>query len=597
MSKQSELVKMFSTAAKILDLKEDGGGGFRAISFNKVARLLKDGEVDVEKVHEEGGAKLLEKQKGIGKSSAAMIAEFIETGRSTDYDELAASVPAGLVPMFDLPGLGPKTIKLLWQEREIESVGDLKAAIDEGGLSDIKGLGAKKIQQMADAIELHKKAAGRRGIWKVSPVADDLLHTLRSLVGVAEAEAAGSLRRRQETCKDVDLIAKLKPEADPDAVTTQFAELPIVEKVVVRGPTKCSVLVADGLQVDLRIVPAMHWGATLMHFTGSKEHNKRLRNLAIEKKLTLNDWGLYKADEWEATERKPGVAPVGVKPVAAATEAEIYKKLGLAWVPPELREDRGEVELAADNKLPKLVTADDLRGDLHTHTVASDGRNTIEEMAEAAKELGYAFLGITDHSKSQVIANGLDADRLLRHVETIRGVNDSVKGIELLAGCEVDILADGRMDYGDDVLRELDFCVGSPHVALRQDRAKSTDRLLRAIENPYVTIIGHPTGRYINKREGLSPDFDKLFAAAAANGTAMEINASYPRLDLSDTLARRAKAAGVTLSINTDAHSTDGLHGMRGGLDQARRAGLEAADVLNTFTKAKLLKFIAAKRA
>ena len=282
--------------------------------------------------------------------------------------------------------------------------------------------------------------------------------------------------------------------------------------------------------------------------------------------------------------------------MAAGTETAVYAALGMAWVPPELREDRGEVRLALDDALPALITQADLRGDLHTHTVASDGRATIEEMAEAAKALGYAYLGITDHSPSQAIANGLDAHRLLRHAETIRGLNEKIDGIELLAGSEVDILADGRLDYEDAVLAELDFCVASPHVALRQDRHKATDRLLRAIEHPLVTILGHPTGRYINKRDGLAPDFDRLFKAAAETGTALEINASYPRLDLSDLLARRAKAAGVTLSINTDAHSTDGLHGMRGGLDQARRAGLGADDVLNALPLDRLRAFIAAKR-
>jgi DNA polymerase (family 10) len=591
MSKQAELVKLFDTAAKILDLK--GEVPFKAISFQKVARLLKDGEVDVEAAYAAGE---LEKVKGIGKSSAEMIREYLDTGRSTDYDELAASIPAGLVPMFALPGMGPKTIKLLWEERDVKSVEELAAAIDGGKLKGVKGIGPKKIEQLKEAIDLAKKAGGRRGIWQIEPVAEGLVKAVASLVGVAEAQAAGSLRRRQETCKDLDIIAKLEPEADGDAVTGAFAAFGEVEKVLVRGPTKCSVLVADGLQVDLRCIPPQHFGAALIHFTGSKDHNKRIRGLALDKEQTLNEWGLYKSIDWEKAERKAGFPPDNVKPVASETEAAVYEALGLVWVPPELREDRGEVEQAAADELPALIEAADLRADLHTHTVASDGRASIEEMAEAAKALGHVVLGITDHSKSQAIANGLDADRLMKHVEAIRGVNERVRGITLLAGSEVDILADGSLDYPDDVLRELDFCVASPHVALRQDREKSTARLLRAIDNKYVTIIGHPTGRYINKRPGLSPDMAKIFQAAAASGTALEINASYPRLDLSDNHARQAKAAGVMLSINTDAHSTDGLQGARGGIDVARRAGLTKGDVLNTRTPKQILDFIAKKR-
>ena len=591
MSQQAELVKLFATAAKILDLK--GEVPFKAIAFQKVARLLKEGDVDVVAAHAEGR---LEKVGGIGKSSADMIREYLDTGRSTDYDELAASVPAGLVPMLDLAGLGPKTVKLLWQERDVKSVEELAAAIDRGDLEGVRGIGTKKIAQIKEAIELSRRAGERRGIWEIEPIAESLLDAVRSLVGVDAAEAAGSLRRRAETCKDVDLIAKLKPGADGDQVTAEFAEFGEIEKVLVRGPTKCSALVAGGLQVDLRVIPPVHWGAALIHFTGSKDHNKRIRGLALDAGRTLNEWGLYESADWERAERKPGFPPENVKPLASSTEADVYAGLGMAWVPPELREDRGEVERALSGDLPALIELADLRADLHAHTVASDGQATIEEMAEAARALGHTTLGITDHSKSQAIANGLSIERLLHHVEAVRGVAAKLMGITLLVGSEVDILADGSLDYPDEVLRELDFCVASPHSALRQDREKATARILRAIDNKHVTIIGHPTGRYINRRDGLPLDMAKIAAAAAASGTALEINASYPRLDLNEAHARQAAAAGVTLSINTDAHSTEGLAGARGGIDVARRAGLTKADVLNARTPDEILKFIKAKR-
>ncbi|MEM8872842.1 MAG: DNA polymerase/3'-5' exonuclease PolX [Planctomycetota bacterium] len=591
MSKNAELAKLFETAAKILDLKNDNP--FKAIAFNKVARLLKDGDVDAEKAYADGK---LEKTKGIGGSSADMIREYLDTGKSTDFEELKASIPEGLIPMFDLPGMGPKTIKLLWDERNITSIGKLSTAIERGKLKGVKGIGPKKIEGFKDAIAMAKRGGERRGIWKVLAVADELLEAGRGLEGVLEAEAAGSLRRRRETVKDVDLIARVADDADGSAITAAFAKLDVVKKVLVQGPTKCSVLVGDDLQVDLRIIPEKHYGAALIHFTGSKEHNVALRGIANDKGLTLNDWGLYETKKWEKADRKPGLPPADVEPVASANEGDVYAALDMTWIAPELREDRGEVQKAQADELPDLLELKDLRGDLHTHTVASDGRATIEEMAEAAKALGHKYLAITDHSKSSVIANGLDADRLLHHIDTIHEINKKIDGIEMLAGSEVDILADGTLDYPDDVLEKLDWVVASPHTALKQDRAKATARIIAAIENPNVCVIGHPTGRYINKREGLPLDLDAVFEACKATGCALEINASYPRLDLGDVPARKAAAAGVMLVINTDAHGTDGLSGLQPGIDVARRAGLEKKHVLNTRTWKQLKVWLDKKR-
>jgi DNA polymerase (family 10) len=348
--------------------------------------------------------------------------------------------------------------------------------------------------------------------------------------------------------------------------------------------------------VDLRIVPAENFGAALLYFTGSKEHGVKIRGLALDHGMTLNEWGLYKLADHEKAEKKTGEPPK-LKPLASKTEADIYKKLGMVYVEPELREDRGEVEASLAGKLPKLVELSDINGDLHSHTIASDGVGTIEEMIEAAIAKGYKFLGITDHSKSQVIANGLSAERLLKHVKNIRRIGESYRRqIRLFAGCEVDILPDGTMDYQDEILAELDFVIGSPHISLKQDERKATDRLKRAIENRYVNIIGHPTGRLINSREGLPVRFDELFPLAVKNSTAMEINAGYPRLDLNETHARAAINAGVMLSINTDAHSTGGLDGMIFGINVARRGWVTRKSVLNCMGVAELEALFAEKR-
>ncbi len=393
----------------------------------------------------------------------------------------------------------------------------------------------------------------------------------------------------------VALVCAVKNPAAGESVSAAFVKFPLVQRILGQGPTKASVLTTKAMQVDLRIVPAENFGAALQYFTGSKDHNTRLRGLAQEKKMTLNEWGLYKLDEYDRSEKKTGFPPKA-KPVASKTEEDIYRALGLEWMEPVLREDRGEIDAARAGKLPKIVQLKDIRGDLHSHTVASDGQATIEQMAQGAKNLGYEFLAITDHSKTQAIANGLSAERLIQHVKEIRRVSDQLKGITLLAGCEVDILADGRLDFEDAILAELDFVVASPHVALKQDAAKATDRLLRAIENRYVNVIGHPTGRIIFGREGLPLNFARIFKAAADSGTALEINAAFPRLDLNDSNAHGALAAGVKLSINTDAHGVEGFGEMQFGIYVAQRAWATAGDVINCMKLAQLKAFIHRKR-
>ena len=585
-----ELAAMFATMARVLDLKE--GGGFRAISFNKVSRALDEMPADVKAVHDDGGEKALAKLDGIGKSSAKIIADYIGEGRSVDYDELIASVPPGVLAMLDIGGMGPKTVKLVWEQKQITTIDELSAAIADGSLADLKGLGKKKLEQIQQGIELLKKGNERRSLGGARKVAEPMAQRLRELERVERVEIAGSFRRGRETIGDVDLLVVA---AKPAEVLKTFSEFAEVDRVLAKGDTKCSILTHDGLQVDCRVVPAASFGAALQYFTGSKDHNKKLRGLALDRGYTLNEWGIYKKDAWEQQAKKAGEAPT-IKSEIGPEEKDVYAWFDLPWIAPELREDRGELEAARDGKLPTLIELSDYRGDLHTHTTASDGTASIEEMAEAAKALGYAFLAITDHSKSQIQAHGLDAKRLLKHVEAIRAANDRVKGIELLAGTECDILSDGSLDYEDGVLAELDWVVASPHVALRQDTKKATDRLLRAIDSAYVNAIGHPTGRLVNKREGLPLDMAAIVNRAADTGTALEINASYQRLDLNDVHAKMALDAGCVLTINTDAHTTTGLASLHGGLATARRAWATKGDVVNTWTLAKLKKFIANKR-
>ncbi len=593
MSLNHDLSELFQSMAAIMEIK--GESVFKSIAFSKVSRLLKDMTLDVRKVHAEGK---LDEIEGIGASSRKIIADYISTGRSVDYEELSASVPAGLIPMLQIPGLGPKTIALFWKQRDITSMEGLVKAIDEGKLDGIKGIGEKKIESIKQGIALLSQAAGRMGIVDALEIAQALLGRLKTIPRIKQAEIAGSLRRRRETVGDVDLVCCLK-DGDTTGgsdVTAEFVKFPEVQRILGQGTTKASVLTTAGLQVDLRIVPADNFGAALLYFSGSKEHGVKIRGLALDHKLTLNEWGLYKLEDHEKAEKKTGEPPK-LKPLASKTETDIYKKLGMVFVEPEIREDRGEVEASLANTLPALIKLTDIQGDLHSHTTASDGVNSIDEMIEAAIAKGYKFLGITDHSKSQTIANGLTADRLLKHVKSIHRIAEGYrKQIRVFAGCEVDILADGSMDYPDEVLAELDFVVGSPHIALKQEEQKATDRLKRAIENRYVNIIGHPTGRLINARAGLPVRFDELFPIAAKNGTAMEINAGYPRLDLNEINARAAIQAGVTLSINTDAHSTGGLEKMVYGIDVARRAWVTKLNVINCMTVEKLETFFAARR-
>lgn len=590
MTANSELAGMFEQMAAIVQLR--GENAFKAIAFQKVARLLAETPLDIIQVVHDG--KLTEID-GIGEHSRRIIEQYVAAGKSEEYDKMAASVPTGVLEMLQVPGLGPKTAAAFWKVKGITSCEQLAKVIDDGTIGALPGVGEKKLAAIRDGLRIHAAGQQRRGLREGLEVSSQIVVALRADDRVAQAQVAGSVCRRRETIGDIDILCTLKRDADAEAVGAMFTRLPVVEKILVAGATKTSVLVKGGLQVDLRVVPADCFGSALLYFTGSKDHNVKLRGLAQDKGLTLNEWGLYNEADLAKAKRRSGERP-DVAPVASETEADVYRRLSLPYIEPELREDRGEIEAALEGKLPRLIERKDLAGDLHNHTTASDGNATIEQMAEAAMAMGYKYLAITDHSVSSVIANGLSAERLLKHVKEIRRVNDRLKGIVLLAGSEVDILAEGKLDYEDAVLAELDIVIASPHVSLRQPQDKATERLLRAIEHRYVNVIGHPSGRLINGREGLPLDWPRLYTAAAQTGTAMEINSGWPRLDLDDRHARSAAQAGVMLSINTDAHATAGLADIHFGLGVARRAWLSPAQVINTLPISALRNFLTRKR-
>ena len=569
MPANAELAERFRRAATILDLR--GDAAFKAIAFAKVAATLEALPDDVRALHEAGGRRAIEALDGVGRSSAAIVVDVLETGRSSDLDELARSVPPELLEMLELPGMGPKTVRRVWRERGIETLAGLAAAIDDGSLATLHGLGRKTLERIGEGLALREAARGRYGLGVAAKLADALVRELEATDGVERVALAGDARRGCETVAGLELVLTGAPDADPSAILRAFGDLAAVDEVLELDGTTCRARVGDGPPVRVRTVPGASFGAALCLVTGSEAHVERLRRIAHDSGRALES-------------------------LAGGSEEALYAALGLAWVPPELREGAGEIELAARRGLPALVERGDVRGDLHCHTLASDGTATIDEMAEAAKALGHAYLAITDHSVSQRQANGLDAKRLAEHAAAVRAANGRIDGIELLAGTECDILADGRLDYDDAVLGELDWVIASPHVALRQDGAKATERLLRAIDNPYVNAIGHPTGRLIDTRPGLPLDFDAVFAAAAASGTALEINASYRRLDLSAERARAAVAAGCTLTIDTDAHAVTGLARLDGGLVTARRGWVAKGDVLNCRTLAEVRAFVAAKR-
>jgi DNA polymerase (family 10) len=587
-----QLAAIFQQMADVTELL--GGDRFRVNAFSKAARVLGDLTDDLAAIGPD--EKKLTALPGIGKGTAQRIAEYLRTGRVTDHDELMGQVPKGVLAMLEIPGLGPKTVALLWREGGVESIADLKAALATDRLAELPGLGPRKLENLRKSLAFAEQAGQRVRLGQAMPVAIWFVQQLRRVAGVQRCEYAGSLRRGRETIGDIDVIVGCD-EGQAAAIAEAFVGLEPVADVLLQGSTKTSVRTtpdAGGLQVDLRIVRPGQFGAALMYFTGSKDHNVRLRERAIAQGLRLNEYGLWRAGSTPEPAAEEG-APA--EPVAAATEQEVFETLGLPWIPPELREDRGEIALAERGELPELVTAGDIVAELHAHTDASDGRWSMRELVEAAIDRGFHTVAITDHSRSQVQAHGLSIERLEAQIAAIRELAEAYADrIRVLAGSEVDILADGKLDYPDSLLKQLDVVVASPHSALTQDAKKATRRLLKAMENRYVTVLGHPTGRLVGRREGLAPDMSAVIRAARQRGIALEINANHYRLDLRDTHARAALDAGVRLAINTDAHGPGDLDELRYGVLTARRAGATAGHVVNCLSASALERWLKSTR-
>ena len=503
---------------------------------------------------------------GIGKDLAGKIGELAETGAIRYHQELLEEFPPTILDMLHLPGVGPKTVALLYRALGLRTLDDLQSAARDGRLRAIKGMGARKESQILEALEERARVAGRRLTAEAYDMAGALVATLREHAPEAWIGLVGSLRRGCETCGDIDVLAA----GAPQSLMEVFTGYRMVERVIAHGETKSSVLLWGGFQADLRLVAPENLGAAQQYFTGSKHHNIALRDRAIQRGYKLNEYGLYRIDTGAA--------------IAGESEEGIYEALGLSFVPPELRENRGEIEAAERGTLPRLIERRDVRGDLHMHTTATDGRADAETMARTAKDAGLSYIAITDHTQSLAMANGLDEHRALEHARAIRALNGrpEFEGFRVLAGIECDIRPDGTLDLSLDFLAELDYVVASVHSAFNQDERQMTDRLLRAIECPYVDTIGHPTGRLILKRDPYRYDVDRVFDAAAAAGVAMEINSQVDRLDLDEIHARRARERGVHFVITSDAHSPVALGVLRWGTSVARRAWLEADDVLNT---------------
>jgi DNA polymerase (family 10) len=580
-----EVAKIFDQMAAALEIL--GANVFRINAYARGARVIEELTDDLRAMVEEDPASAIKRLagiEGIGKGLAEKIAEFVEVGTVREHQELLQQVPPTLFELLKIPGIGPKAAKTLWQELGIKSMEDLKNTPDEK-LASLPRMGKKTVENIRNAINFNEKGVERVPIGLALPVAARLRDELRKTPGVKRLEYAGSLRRGKETIGDLDFVAVT---AEPEALREAFTTRPEVSQVLARGETKCSVrLETSGvvMQADLRLVPEAAFGAALMYFTGSKEHNVRLREMAVKRHQRLNEYGLFAGTEERPQDR-------GLVPIAAATEEEIYQALGLPYIEPERREDRGELEAGA----LRLIEIEDIKAELHAHTTASDGRMTIRELAQEAKRRGFHTIAVTDHSKGQPIAGGLSPERLLEHIKAVRAADAEVEGIKILAGSEVDILPDGTLDYEDELLAMLDIVVASPHNALRQEPELATPRLLKAIRHPLVHIIGHPTGRMVGRRQGLEPDIAELAAAAKEADTALELNSNWHRLDLRDTHLRVALDAGCKIAIDCDTHHVPDMDNLLYGILTARRASMKPESCINTWPAEKLHAWLRSKR-
>ncbi|MEA3493180.1 MAG: DNA polymerase/3'-5' exonuclease PolX [Candidatus Margulisiibacteriota bacterium] len=569
-----EYAKIFWEMGDLLELKDENP--FKARAYRRAAQNIEAFPENIEEVYAEGGIKALQTIPGIGLHIAEKIEDQIKTGKISAYKKLLKEFPKSFLDIASIQSMGPKTANLLYRKLGIDSLKKLEKAAKDEKLRNLPGFGAKKEQNILRGLQIKKESRGRYLLDEATAYAELIVEELEKLKEVKNILPCGSLRRGQETIGDIDILV-ISPT--PKKIMETFTKLPVVRDVLARGETKSSVILKNNMQADLRVVEAKSFGAAAHYFTGCKAHNIHLRQLAQKNGWKVSEYGIFK----------------GKKQINGKSEEGMFTKFGFQYIPPELREMRGEFEAAAKKIIPKLVELKDIKGDLHIHTKATDGSNSIEEMAMAAKALGYEYIAITDHTQSTRIAGGLNEKEMLAHLKKIKAANKKVKGIEILAGSEVDILPNGDLDYSDTTLKEMDIVLAAIHSRFKMPKKEMTDRIIKAIQNKYVNIFVHPTGRLINERDPYELDMEKVLQAAKKFNVVMEINAHPKRLDLADIYCMRAKELGVKLAICTDAHSTDQLELMKFGVITARRGWLEKKNTINTLPLAKLKKLLYAR--
>ncbi|TYP49820.1 DNA polymerase/3'-5' exonuclease PolX [Thermosediminibacter litoriperuensis] len=564
---------IFFDIADMLEIK--GENFFKIRAYRKAARVIASLPEDIEEMMKTSS---LGSMEGIGKALEGKIKEIIETGTCRYYEELKKDIPRGLVEMLKIPGLGAKRVKTIYDALHITTIDELEQAAKNHKLRGLPGIGVKTEQSILKGIQMLKGKAGKMLLSTALYLADEIKDMLRCLPAVEKVEVAGSLRRRKELISNIDVVVSSQ---SPTEVVEGFLVYPRIAEILARDPNKTSVVLDIGVQVDLRIVEPRSFWAAMHHYTGNKDHSAKLVGIAKRKGLDFSECGIIKKGSGEA--------------IYPESEEAVYKLLDMPFIIPELREDKGEIEAAVEGRLPEPIELTDIKGDLHVHSDWSDGINSIEEIAIRARDMGYEYVAITDHSKSLKVARGLDEERLMRQVELIKKLNREITGIKILTGIEVDILTNDLLDFDDDILKELDVVIASIHSGFKQDREKLTRRIVSAMHNPYVNIIAHPTGRMLGRRDPYDVDVDVILKTAAETNTFLEINSSPDRLDLNDHLTKKAKEIGVKMVINTDSHELEGLKDMRYGVWVARRGWLEKRDVINTLPLPRLLEVLGKK--
>jgi DNA polymerase (family 10) len=565
----TDIAGIFEAIADFLEI--EGANPFRVRAYRNAARTVSGLGSELKDMVAAGED--LTKLPGIGKELAAKICEILESGTAKALIKLQQRIPATVIEMLKLPNLGPKRVRVLYRDLNIKNLKQLSLAARKGRIRALEGFGEKTETAMAEAVEARAQKEKRYKIAAVKPIADSLIDFLKKVSGVIDVVAAGSYRRSRETVGDLDILITARKSSP---VMKRFLEYDAIDKVLSSGASRSSVVLRSGLQVDVRLVAQSSFGAALQYFTGSKDHNIAIRRLGQQRGLKVNEYGVFRFE----------------KQVAGRTEASVYRSVGLPCIPPELRENRGEIQAAGDNRLPELVERKDLKGDLHLHTLASDGRNSIEEMALAAKKHGLKYIAVTEHSDRLKVAGGLDPPRLMQQIDEIERLNDQLNGIRILKGLEVEILEDGTLDLPDAVLARLDLVVGTVHSYFNLSLEKQTERILRAMDHRYFSMLAHPTGRLIDEREPYQVDMTRIIRKARDRGCFLELNSNPRRLDLYDIYCQVARAEGVLVSINSDAHSINDFNYLAFGVGQARRGWLEKDDVLNTRPLSQLLKLL-----